>query len=147
MGKVSKGHKFNCRTKFEVHDIVYMRSKNCKGQYVKQGPIKIMGIELRVDSKGNEQVWYNCHSANFYKFAFYSKGKNYVKEKDLYTEAEVDEIGWDVESVGYTDSYKPDGTPKTQDEIWEDVLAKRKAAGEKVKLVKTPNRIAIVQEE
>ena len=90
--------KLNCTTKFNVGDIVYMRTKNCIGQIVKQGPIRIKGIELRVDSKGKMTVWYNCESANLYKFAFYAKGsKHYVLERDLLTEQQVNELGYDVE--------------------------------------------------
>ena len=143
-----EGHTFKCRTKFDINDIVYMRTKNYVGQMVKEGPIRIIGIELRVDSKGNLTTWYNCESANFYKFAFHAKGsKHYVKEKDLYLESEVDEMGWDVESKGYTDWYKPDGTEKTNEEYWEDQLAERRARGEKVKLLKTAHSCGIVPED
>lgn len=121
------GYKFNCRTKFDIGDIIFLREKNGyrwneeKKAHdrvtIKKGPIKIMGIELRVDSKGKLTVWYNCESANFYKFAFYGKSsKHYVKEVEALTEQEVDELGWDVESTGYTRYYNPDGTEKPKSE-------------------------------
>lgn len=109
------GYKFNCTTKFGVGDIVYMRDENAIGNIVKEGPIQIMGIELRVDSKGKMSVWYNCESANFYKFAFHAKGsKHYVRERDLYAEHEVDEMGWQRESSGYPWAYNPDGSRKDE---------------------------------
>jgi len=110
-----KGHKFDCTTKFEVGDIAYMRTKNYFGKMVKEGPIKIIGIELRIDSKGKLTVWYNCESANLYKFDFSAKGsKHYVKEDELYFESEVDKMGWDVESRGYPWSYYPDGSKRPE---------------------------------
>ena len=124
--------KLNCTTKFNVGDIVYMRTKNCIGQIVKQGPIRIKGIELRVDSKGKMTVWYNCESANLYKFAFYAKGsKHYVLERDLLTEQQVNELGYDVESKGYEHSYNPDGSPKTKQQEREAALQSWKDKGYK----------------
>ncbi len=113
MRPIYSGHKFDCRTKYEIGDIVFMRIKNYENKIIKAGPIEIKGIELRVDSKGNQTVWYNCESANLYKFSFYAKGsKHYVKENELFREDEVDKMGYDVESTGYTDYYNPDGTRK-----------------------------------
>ena len=126
----NEGYKFHCTTKFNVGDIAYMRLKLETGKVVKKGPIKIVGIELRVDSKGKMVVWYNCDSANRYKCVFHAKGsKHYVKENELYTEAEIDESGWDVESTGYTDYYNPDGSHKTEEEEREAVLQRWKDAG------------------
>lgn len=130
MRAVNEGHKFHCTTKFEVGDIAYMRVKLETGKVVKKGPIKIMGIELRVDSRGKMVVWYNCDSDNYYKFAFHAKGsKHYVKENELLTEAEINELGWDVESTGYTDYYNPDGSRKTEEEHRQAVLQRWKDAG------------------
>lgn len=115
MRYTGEGYKFHCTTRFNLGDIVYMRTKSYKGDYIKEGPIKIVGIELRVDSKGKMVVWYNCDSANFYKFAFHAKGsKHYVKENDLMLETEVDELGWQRESSGYPWAYNPDGSRKDE---------------------------------
>ena len=113
MRNLNEGYTFNCTTRFNIGDIVYMRTKNYMGEYIKEGPIQIRGIELRVDSKGRMVVWYNCESANFYKFAFHAIGsKHYVKENDLMLETEVDELGWEHESKGYPWAYNPDGSRK-----------------------------------
>lgn len=114
--KAQSGYKFNCTTRFNIGDIVYLREKNIYGYIVKRGPIKVIGIELRVNMKGELKVWYNCETANGYKFQFGSKGKHYLQETELLTEEEIEERGYDVESTGYTEYYHPDGTRKTEEE-------------------------------
>lgn len=130
--KAQSGYKFNCRTKFNIGDIVYMRGENVSGQIIKQGPIKIIGIELRVNMKRELKVWYNCETANGYKFQFYTKGKHYVQETDLLTEEEIEERGYDIESEGYTKYYHPDGTPKTEEEQMAETKAYWESKGHRV---------------
>ena len=121
--KAQSGYQFNCRTRFNIGDIVYLREKNAYDYIVKKGPIKIIGIELRVNMKGELKVWYNCETANGYKFQFRSKGKHYLQESELLTEEEIEQRGYDIESEGSTRFYHPDGTPKTEEEVTAEAKA------------------------